>query len=219
MTRVRLVVLALTLALSAAAAMGVSSPKTIAVSPLEIPDGLDNPEPVRTLFDSLIAAEVQGSGFTVVPSAETGAIWKRLVDSVHGFYSALTGELVRDKYTAVVSGTSRELQDRFHAEVWLRPRIDVVAVRFEGGKARWDGADEGVEGGANGTVPALSLVVFAANMGGEQLYQGRGGIQVLRKGSGLKEVPRDKLFKDTKRNLKALHLALDSLLDRAHRIW
>ncbi len=221
MSRVRLFSVGFILALSAAAATGVAPPappappaplQTIALSPVEIPDGLDDPGPVRALFDSLLAAELARAGFTVVPSHEAGGLWKRFVDSVHGFYSALTGELVEEKYRAVMGGTLRELKDRFHADAWLRPEIDVVAVDFEGGKARWDGTDEGVGSGTSGTVPALSLAVVALDMDGKEIYTGRGGIQVLRK--GFKDVSREKLFKDAKRNLKALHLAIDSLLVR-----
>ncbi len=214
MSYVRLVSVALTLALTVAAATGVppAALQTIALAPLETPDGLDNPEPVRALFDSLLTGELTRAGFTVVPSREAGAIWTRLVDSVQGFYSALTGELVEEKHGAVVNGTLRELKERFHTDVWLRPEIDVVAVDFEGGKARWDGTDEGVGSGTSGTVPALSLAVVALDMDGKTIYAGRGGIQVLRK--GFKDVSRDKLFQDAKRNLKALHLAIDSLLLR-----
>ncbi len=239
MSRVRLLSVGFILALSAAAATGVAPParpaplQTIALSPVGIPDGLDDPGPVRALFDSLLAAElaragftvvpsheagglwkrfVDSAGFTVVPSHEAGGLWKRFVDSVQGFYSALTGELVEEKYRAVMGGTLRELKDRFHADAWLRPEIDVVAVDFEGGKARWDGTDEGVGSGTSGTVPALSLAVVALDMDGKEIYTGRGGIQVLRK--GFKDVSREKLFKDAKRNLKALHLAIDSLLVR-----
>ena len=205
--------LALLLALAGARVRGPSPLKTIALSPVRTPDGLDDPEPARALFDSLLAAELGRAGLTVIPPSETGAIWKRLVDSVQGFYSALTGELVQAKYAAVMTGTLRDLRERFHVDAWLRPSIQVIPVDFEGGKARWDGASEGVGSGTSGTVPALSLVVTVSDTAGTEIYAGRGGIQVLRKGS--KVVPRDKLFKDTKRNLQALHLAIDSLIARA----
>src|SRR2546425_630769 len=184
--------------------------KTVALSPLDVPDGLENPEPVRALFDSLITSELVRAGLTVIPSREVGAVWRRLMDSVHGFYSPITGERVPEKYDAVRSGTLRDLKERFHADAWLRPRIQVVPVDYAGGKAFWDGASEGVGSGTSGTVAALTLVVALSDTTGSDVYIGRGGIQVLRKGS--KEVSRDKLFKDTKRNLQALHLAVDSLI-------
>jgi len=205
-------VVCLSAAFVIAGARRPSSITTVALSPVEVPEGLDNPEPVRAWFDSAITSELVRAGVTVVPSREAGAIWRRLVDSVHGFYSAFTGERVSEKYDAVVMGTLRELRVRFHADAWLRPSVAVVAVDFEGGKARWDGASEGVGGGTSGTVPALSLVITVSDTAGRDLYAGRGGIQVLRK--GFKDVPRDKLFSDSKRNLQALHLAIDSLVAR-----
>ena len=210
--RVRLASLALTFAVAITAARSVVPPKTIALSPTGLPDGIDDPEPVRALFDSLLAGELARAGVTVIPSAEAGAIWKRLVDSVQGFYSAITGERVESKYRTVVDGTRRELRDRWHADAWLRPRIEVFPVDFEDGKARWDGTSEGMGSGTSGTTPALSLVVSVSDTSGTEIYAGRGGIQVLRKGS--KNISRDKLFKDSKRNLQALHLAIDSLVAR-----
>jgi len=211
-SRVRLTCLTFTLALVAAAGSGVGAIKIIAVSPVEIPDGLADPQPARALFDSLIAAELMRAGLTVVPAHEADVIWKRLVDSVQGFYSALTGELVETKYRAVMTGTPRELRDRFQVDAWLRPEVELLSVDFEGGKARWDGTSEGMGSGSSGSAPALSLVVSVLDAAGTEIYAGRGGIQVVRKGS--KEVSRDKLFKDSKRNLQAVHLAIDSLLAR-----
>ena len=203
------------LAVAGVATRHAASIKTVALSPLDVPDGLENPEPVQALFDSLITSELVHAGLTVVPSREVGAIWRRLVDSVHGFYSPITGERVQEKYDAVRTGTLRDLKEHFHADAWLRPRIQVVSVDYTGGKAYWDGASEGAGSGTSGTVTALTLVVALCDTTGSDIYIGRGGIQVLRKGS--KEVSRDKLFKDTKRNLQALHLAVDSLVARAVR--
>jgi hypothetical protein len=211
-SRVRRTYIVLTLAAALASAREAAPIKTIALSPTRLPDGLENPEPVQVLFDSLLAGELGRAGLTVIPSTEAGAIWKRLVDSVQGFYSAITGERVEAKYRAVMDGTRHGLTGRFHADAWLRPRIEVVPVDFEGGKARWDGASEGMGNGSSGTVPALSLVVSVSDTSGTDIYSGRGGIQVLSKGS--KNVPRDKLFRDSKRNHQALHLAIDSLVAR-----
>ncbi len=189
--------------------------KTIALSPVQAPDGLEDPAPASALFDSLLAAELGQAGLTVIPSRETGAIWQHFVDSVQGYYSALTGELVQAKYAAVRTNTLRALRDRFRADAWLRPTIQVVSVRFAGGEAIWDGASEGMGGGSSGATVALSLVVTVSDTAGTDIYIGRGGIQALSKGSNV--VDRSKLFRDRKRNLQAVHLAIDSLLARAGR--
>ena len=187
--------------------------KTIALSPVRVPDGLEDPEPASALYDSLLAAELGEAGLTVIPSREAGAIWRHFVDSVQGYYSALTGELVQAKYDAVMKGTRRALNERYRVDAWLRAAIQVVDVRFAGGEAIWDGTSEGMGGGSTGTVRALSLVVSVLDTAGTEIYTGRGGIQVLSKGS--KAVSREKLFKDKKRNREALHLAIDSFIARA----
>ena len=92
--------------------------------------------------------------------------------------------------------------------------------------ARWDGASEtaatkkfwkavlGIS--HSGTFPALSLHVMLSDTDDRDLYQNAGGIQVLAKAgvAGLQNVPREQLFTDEERNLKAVHLALDPLLGR-----
>lgn len=212
MSLVRVAFLAVTIGLADAGAAGPGPIRTIALSPVQTPDGLENPEPARALFDSLLTGELTSAGLTVIPSSHAGAIWKRLVDSVQGFYSAFTGERVEAKYRAVMTGTLGELRNRFHVDAWLQPSIEVVVVRFAGGEALWDGTSEGVGSGRSGTVPALSLVVTVSDTAGTEIYRGRGGIQVLRKGE--KVIARDKLFKDRKRDLQALHAAIDTLVAR-----
>jgi hypothetical protein len=204
------------------AGRGAPVARTIAVSPVELPNGLDSVESGRRLLDSLIVAHLVSSGFTVVSPIETGAIWKRLVDSVHGYYSAMTGELDRVKYAAVENGTLRALSDRFHADVWMRPWIEVVTVQFGCGsnlckEASWDGVNEDMKGAGSGTVPALSLVVNAITITGGQFYHGRAGIQVLRKGKKFQALPPDKILMDPERNMQAIHVALDPLVAQAHQ--
>src|SRR5205823_12172580 len=114
--RVRLASLALTFAVAITAARSVVPPKTIALSPTGLPDGIDDPEPVRALFDSLLAGELAPAGLTVITSAEAGAIWKRLAESVRGFYSAITGERVEREYRTEVAGKRREPRESRHAD-------------------------------------------------------------------------------------------------------
>src|SRR5437763_14249049 len=124
--RVGLARRALTFAVAITAARSVVPPKTIALSPTGLPDGIDDPEPVRALFDSLLAGELARAGVTVIPSAEAGAIWKRRVDSVQGFYSAITGERVEAKYRTVGGGTRGEPGGRWAADAWVRPGVQGV---------------------------------------------------------------------------------------------
>jgi len=66
----------------------------------------------------------------VVSGVEAGAVWKRLVDSVRGFYDPITGDRDSAKYEAVHRGTLRELAARLHATFWLHDTITVVTAHW-----------------------------------------------------------------------------------------
>jgi len=182
----------------------------IALSPVATPYGLSDPAPVRAIFDSLITVALGKAGYRVVPASEAGALWRRLVDSVQGFYDPITGEIVEAKYRAVHDGVLRQLVARFGVQLWLRPSIEILHVDFEGGKVVWDETSERV-GGSGGSLPAFSLVVAVEDSAGVETASGRGGIQLAAKEPG-KPVAREKLFRDDDRNRKAVERALAPLL-------
>lgn len=200
--------------------------KTIALAPVRVPGDLEDPEPVRAKFESLLEAEFREAGFTVVPPKEAEAIWSDMAEQVGGFYDPVTGERDPSKADAVREHTLRELKTRFNADALLYPSVQVVQARFEKDKAVWDGTEEKLAGGGiwkllfgsshSGTVPALSLVVVLEDMNGTDLYIKGGGIQVLSRiaGDEFVPVPRYQLFADEERNVAAVHLALDPLLGR-----
>jgi hypothetical protein len=135
------------------------------------------------------------------------------VDSVQGYYDPITGEIVDSEYQAVHDGTLQELVGRLGARFWLRPFLEVLPVDFDGGKARWDGTSEGVPA-RSGTLPAFSLVVSLEDSAGNEVVNGRGGIQLAAKEPN-RPVARDKLFKDTNRVRKAVERALAPVIARA----
>ena len=218
------------LALLAAARVPNRPPQTLALSSVELPDEalvdsnwarLD-PAPraafdsaVRHWYDSLITAQLTHAGFRVVPRRIADGIWRGLVDSVHGFYNPLTGARIEEEYRAVVIGTARELRARHAADAWLRPRVEVVDVSFQRGRAAWDGASEGLGPGVStGRAFATSVVVELVDSAGVARVSGRGGLKLLVQGmpqGRLSRVAWSRLFSDPKRNDRAIALALDSI--------
>lgn len=183
----------------------------VALHPMLLPGPLQTVTSVSAMFDSIVTAELWEHGYGVVPSAESGKIWKELVDSVQGFYDPITGDTVRAEFEAVRNGTLLHLASAFDATVLLRSSIEVIAVDWDRGKAKWDGVSEGVSPtGGGGRVGALSLVIVAEDSAGKVIATGRGGIQVISKfrGHRFEAVPLDELFADDDRNLKAVQLAL-----------
>ena len=209
--------------------------RTIALVSTEAPDGLDDPDPAQALFDSLLAAELQAAGFSVVSIAATGAIWERLVDSVGGYYDPFTGRKDTTRLNAVRRSWQHILRDTLGADAALFPRIVVVDAPVKDGKASWDGASQWVWSfgqtlhavvdaalsGLAGTQPAppseettlaLSLEVVIEGLDGEPMYENRGGIEVWAKPG--RPVSRADLFQDMERNVKAVRVALGPILAR-----
>lgn len=203
------------------AGVGVRSPlrgqspphKIVVLSPLTLPEGLDS-LPQAAVVESLLTAELTAAGYTVIPSRDAGVIWKRLVDSVQGFYSPLTGDLDSAKYRAVHDGTHREVFAQHAGALWLRDSVTVVIVEWSG-NAEWDGMKERVgHDGSGGKVPALTLVIEMEDSAGAIAATGRGGLQVLLKSDGdsYSRVPMKEIFGDVKRMRKGVRAALQTAL-------
>jgi hypothetical protein len=203
--------------------------KTIALAPVCIctPDKITNPEPVMARYNSYLERELRAGGFQVVPAQESEAIWKRISDSVGGFYNSTTGARDSAKVHSARARAMRELQDRFGADGWLHPQIVVVGADFKGGTAKWDGVQESYQSLGKkllaalvgvttyGTSSALSLYVALEDMQGKEEYENRGGIQLLSKPGGgdqFYRVPRPLLFIDPARDSAAVHIALAPLV-------
>jgi len=211
-------------ALTMAAAIGPDAAlgqeiRRIALSPVEGASVRPDSMAASARIEELVARRLVKSGFETVPAIEAGGIRTRLLDSVGGYYSRLTGEVIEEKYRAVEAGTLGELKDRLGADAWLRLELVAVAADFSGGKARWDGASEGVAPVGKGTVMALSLRAVLLRGYGDTLYAGRAGIQVLQKVKDYRivPVPPAKLLADEDRMEKAARMLVDSLALRVRQ--
>jgi len=186
--------------------------KVIALVPIIVPSDLQDPEPVKIKFESMIGDKLRDAGFLTIPSQEYSEIYKRMTDQMGSPHEL----------------TCRELCAKFKVDAFLYPSIDVVAAEWADGMASWWGTSESVEPitkaflkglliRTSGTVPALVLSVTIRDINGAALYIDGGGIQVLAKISGIKKfvpVPRDMLFVDEGRNSKAVNLALEHLIKK-----
>ena len=198
--------------------------RTVAVGPVFVPRDLDNPDPVRQKFQTLIYQQLRDVGVTVVPSEDVQAIWDSVAGQMNGFYDPVTGQRDEAKIKTVRMHLYHELKAKYAISAMVFPSIAVVPAKLDGDRARWDGASQGaakhgfwkaVAGVSHsGTIPALSLRIVLSDTEDTRLYENAGGIQVLAKADidGLRDVPRGELFVDHERNSRAVHLALDPLL-------
>jgi len=205
--------------------------RTIALSPIRLPEDLEQPGPVEVMFDSLITDALKTAGFSVVPSQVVSDIWNHDADSIGGYYDPVTGEPDTSKLNPLRRHFRQRLRDEHGAQAVLLPEILVVEASYADGKASWDGTSQSVAGFFEvlwsvisksqmpaGTAEGLSLDVQIESVDGGVVYNNRGGIELWAKPSGdgsrLNWVPRDKLFLDRDRHEKAIIEALGPVLQR-----
>jgi hypothetical protein len=198
--------------------------KTIAVAPVRLPGDLNDPEPVRALFASAIAARLKNAGIAVVPGTDAGPIIDEKTKEAGGIFDPTTGKPDEAKLRVLNAVIGQELKARFNADALLIPSIRVVNAALSHDQAHWDGASEGAGKGGfwkalmrthSGTIRALSLLVVLAGSEGQLLYAKGGGIQLLGNvtvGGEFEQRARGELFADGDRNENAIHIALDPLL-------
>lgn len=201
--------------------------KTIALAPVSIPGDLDDPDPVKAKFESLIEGKLREAGLSVIPSKEGEEIWKQMKEHLGGFFDSITGKRDEAKFKAAREHTLRELHTKFKADAVLHPHITMVKASFADNKAQWHGTEERLTSGGflealfgskyRGGVPALSLVVTVEDIHGADMYVNAGGIQTLAKLSGGQfiPVPRSELFANEERNVAAVNIALGPLVTKS----
>jgi hypothetical protein len=195
----------------------------IGVVPTWLPEEIQNAEPVRTLFDSLIAVRLRLAGYVVVPVPEFEATLEAQRRE-HGAFDPATGQPDSAKMVIAGEHAFQALQESYHVTAWLKPEIVIVPAKVELNTAAWDGTTQGIASawdwlGGNlfeGTLPALSLCVRIADTSGMMTYHQHGGIEVASRRAN-KPVPREKLFRDMKRNQEAVRKAIQPYLDQARR--
>jgi hypothetical protein len=199
--------------------------KTVALMPLQLPQGIEDPEAVRAAFRKLVESRMQAGGFTPISDQEFQARWKGASKEAGGLYDLISGKVDVEKSKAVRQNVFRALQSEFGVEAILDVRVIRVLAGFAYGVANWDGARQEMQPGAflqgilgvhtTGKVGALSLVVWLWDMNDRILFANAGGIQVtstLSFGGEFVPVSSTELLKDPERNSAAVNLALGQLM-------
>jgi hypothetical protein len=202
--------------------------RTVALAPTSASFPLENAAPVYARLDSLIEAELRTAGFAVVPARESGAIWRRVVDSLGGLFDPVSGGADSAKTRVARRLAMDELRARFGADAWLHPCICLVMAEFRNGTATWDGMTESFQSTGGkilsalagvskfGTTRAISVGVVVEDMRGTDMYFNRGGVQLLTRpqGRGFADVPRAALFNDPLLTEMGVRLALGPFVRR-----
>jgi hypothetical protein len=189
----------------------------IALTPVVLGEGAEVPEAVLLELDSLIAAKVQDDGFETVPSLIHAEIWARAVEEIGGLYNPYTGTFDEERFTTAVEQLKEELREKFSPDALLYPEILVVEAESDYSQARWDGTSQSVGARVGGVFYALSLSVIIEDMEGVELYEGRGGLELLemwdRRLGDYVSLPDSSLFLDKARIVNAVELALGPFVE------
>ncbi len=197
--------------------------KVIALAEVAVPDGMQDPKPVKQQFDSLIESRLKRAGFSVVRPQEYETAWNEVVAALGGLIDPETGGRDKSKVTTAMFRTMERLRAEFKLDAVLIPAVVVVEAPFAVGRAFWDGTIQSIKtgnivkgflaGSPEGKLGALSLDVTIHSRDGEVMYASAGGIEVLSKldGNEFVLVPRQELLTDPKKLRRAAAIALDPL--------
>jgi hypothetical protein len=208
---------------------------TLVLTPVSLPSELDPYADHMEEFDSLIANLLTRTDFVLIPAREYSALWEGVMERAGWLFDPVTGERDDERFAAARDTLFSLLTDLYHPDALLYPEIWIVGAPFSEGTARWDGTSQGLIGfgtrlidalGAalsgsdsnlpEGTVDALSLVVFIESMEGDELFVNSGGIQVMQKvgrdPGDVRPIPDEHVLSDHERNRSAVSKTLKPLL-------
>lgn len=207
----------------------VETVKTIAVMPLKVAEGVPDSEGVALRYESQVASRLEGAGFTVIPASTMREILERLKKTLGGLYDPMTGDPNKEKVKAFNEFARNEFASTYKPDALLRMAVTVRRASVISNIAAWDGVKENTSGrsglasffldsDAQGSSPALSLVVVLDDPKGNVMYAAFGGLQILSylRPSAMRPKPvhvdPKYVMTDPARDARALAIALGPLL-------
>ena len=98
----------------------------IAVAPVAVPEHLDNPDPVKARFASIIENKLRKAGFSIVSSGEYKMIWDQTIEKMGGYFNPVTGQKNVSKFKIIRKHCLQELCTKHSSNAVLYPEIRVV---------------------------------------------------------------------------------------------
>ncbi len=104
----------------------------IALQPIYLPPETVDAAAIRSRIERVVTESLEAGGFSVVPSGEYAATWRRLSEQVGGAYDPVTGVADTPKYNSLHDLAARDLAARLQTDATLYVGVDVGAMRFWG---------------------------------------------------------------------------------------
>ncbi|NND83109.1 MAG: hypothetical protein HKN50_11830 [Gammaproteobacteria bacterium] len=187
----------------------------LAVMPVFAAPALSMPAEMEQLIIAEVLKKLKKSRFTIFPPTD--------VQGIQDQFSRLYPQgLDNDNLGIILEHTIRELYFRHPVNGLLSIQVLPVAAPFAKDRAQWAGTTQKIKHkgdglfgailGTNygGTVGASAIRIVISDRQGKPVYNWSGGIEVLmqRNGKDLEILPKERLWQDKKRVLKAVKYAL-----------
>lgn len=155
--------------------------RVICLSKPSVPDGIPDADARAETIEYAVTNALTPAGFTAVGSARTAALGDQIVSQEGGTFDPYTGLRDEQRYRRVHERVMAEARASLGCDAFLTTGVVVVVAPVEGGRARWDGAEEAIAGGEGsyGWVRALTVISSLSDAQGTEIYFGTGGLQVL----------------------------------------
>lgn len=186
--------------------------KRVGLMPVEMPDWLgDRPDAEKSVRES-VRGYLARAGFDVVGPETYVTALDRFNRQLGGMYDIATGRLKEDVAKAVRLNAAREFAEKDRLDAFVSLRIREQGADFFGDQARWANVVDKCEGGGQGSLPALSLLVQFATPQGNVKFGREGGIQLVSydvpgQGFTVARVPAKDLLRDSVRIERAVRMA------------
>jgi hypothetical protein len=97
--------------------------RVIALMPFMAPSDVDVSDPLRLELETVIEEELEARGYQVIASEDFASSWQNYSEMIGGTHDPKTGQRDSDKYSVVWDYTTREMQERYHAQTFLDARL------------------------------------------------------------------------------------------------
>lgn len=208
---------------------------TIALSPMSFVDVPFSMHGAARQIEEVIVAELERSGFRVIPSSEHQNIHVSAVSQVGSLAESEAKEANGENVSQAIELTHKELAGKHQVDAFAYPTIEFASADFRKGVASWHGVSQTIKEEIapdcslcgrvlhlyEGTIPASSLRLKIFNTDNDVIYTGNGGIELLARyvhqsftGAGSEPIPEEELFRNRDRINEAVQVAFKAIIDR-----
>lgn len=161
--------------------------RTIALAPLIASSALVDSAAARARLEPMVSEQLRTGGFTVVPSEDMEAMWRRAAGDLGGVFDPISGETKKDTFEAVRAAVYRDLASQRSVDAVLYLSVAPVTILVPGASVPYCGITEPLywpssagslrEEATLAVVLCLNAVLY--DLEGRELYGIRHGLETV----------------------------------------